>query len=129
MGTAAIVAAVVITLITIFQISLALGAPAGGAAWGGRYPGVLPTRLRVASGFVGVFFYPVVVVFVLDAGGVVETGLADGSGARWFMWILAGLFTLGALANFASKSKVERLFWGPVALIIAVSCGIIVAGM
>jgi len=129
METAAIVAAVGITLITIFQISLALGAPAGGAAWGGRYPGVLPTRLRVASGFVGVFFYPVVVVFVLDAGGVVETGLADGSGARWFMWILAGLFTLGALANFASKSKVERLFWGPVALIIAVSCGIIAAGM
>ncbi len=129
MEIAAIVAAVGITLITIFQISLALGAPAGGAAWGGRYPGVLPTRLRVASGFVGVFFYPVVVVFVLDAGGVVETGLADGSGARWFMWILAGLFTLGALANFASKSKVERLFWGPVALIIAVSCGIIAAGM
>ncbi len=129
METAAFVAAVGITLITIFQISLALGAPAGGAAWGGRYPGVLPTRLRVASGFVGVFFYPVVVVFVLDAGGVVETGLADGSGARWFMWILAGLFTLGALANFASKSKVERLFWGPVALIIAVSCGIIAAGM
>ncbi|MFV1960391.1 MAG: hypothetical protein ACC658_01030 [Acidimicrobiia bacterium] len=129
METAAIVAAVGITLITIFQISLALGAPAGGAAWGGRYPGVLPTRLRVASGFVGVFFYPVVVVFVLDAGGVVETGLADGSGARWFMWILAGLFTLGALANFASKSKVERLFWGSVALIIAVSCGIIAAGM
>lgn len=128
MEAAAIIAGVGIALITVFQISLALGAPAGAAAWGGKYPGVLPTRLRVASGFVGVIFYPLVFFFVLDAGGVVETGLADRSYAKWFLWILAGLFTLGALANFASKSRVER-FWGPVALIIAVCCGIIAIGL
>ncbi len=128
MEAAAIIAGVGIALITVFQISLALGAPAGAAAWGGKYPGVLPTRLRVASGFVGVIFYPLVFFFVLDAGAVVETGLADGSYAKWFLWILAGLFTLGALTNFASKSRVER-FWGPVALIIAVCCGIIAIGL
>jgi hypothetical protein len=128
METAAVVAAVGITLITVFQISLALGAPAGAAAWGGKYPGVLPTRLRVASGLVGVIFYPVVFFFVLDAGGVVDTGLADGSFTKWFLWILAGLFTLGALANSASKSRVER-YWGPVALIVAVSIAIVAIGL
>lgn len=128
METAAIVAGIGIALSTVLQISLALGAPAGAAAWGGNYPGVLPTRLRVASGFVGVIFYPVVFLFVLDAGGVVETGLADGSYAKWFLWILAGLFVFGALANFASKSKVER-FWGPVVLITAIAIGIVASGM
>jgi hypothetical protein len=128
METAAVVAAAGIALITVFQISLALGAPAGAAAWSGKYPGVLPTRLRVASGFVGVIFYPVVFFFVLDAGGVVDTGLADSSYTKWLLWILAGLFTLGALANFASKSRVER-YWGPVALIIAVSIAVVAVGV
>jgi hypothetical protein len=80
--------------------------------------------LRVASGFVGAIFYPVIFLFILDTGGVVDTGLAEGSFTKGLLWILAGLFTLGALANFASKSKVERL-WGPVALVIAVCCVII----
>lgn len=128
METAAIVAGAGIAILTVFQIALALGVPAGAAAWGGNHKGVLPARLRVASAFVGVFFYPAVFFFVLDAGGVVETGLADGSYAKWLMWILAGLFALGALANFASRSKVERL-WGPVALILAICCGILAAGM
>ncbi len=128
METAAIVAGVGVAFITIFQVALALGAPAGAAAWGGSYPGVLPTRLRVASGFVGAIFYPVIFFFILDAGGVVDTGLAEGSFTKGLLWILAGLFTLGALANFASKSKVERL-WGPVALIIALCCVIIAIGL
>jgi hypothetical protein len=58
----------------------------------------------------------------------VDTGLADGSYTKWFLWILAGLFTLGALANVASKSRVER-YWGPVALIIAVSIAIVAVGL
>jgi len=128
METAAIVAAVLIAVVAVFQIALALGSPVGAAAWGGGNPGVLPTRLRVASGIAGLFFYPVILVFVLDAGGVVDTDLGNGDLARVFMWVLTGLFTLGALANFASKSKIERI-WGPVSLVIAICCGIIAAGM
>jgi hypothetical protein len=44
------------------------------------------------------------------------------------MWVLAGFFALGALANFASRSKRERL-WGPVSLAIAVCCGLIAAAI
>lgn len=125
METAAVVSAILIVVLTVFQLALALGAPAGAAAWGGNHPGVLPTRLRVASGLVGVFFYPVVAIFMLDVGGLVDTGLAEGDWTRWLLWILAGLFTLGALANFASRSKVERI-WGPVSLVLAV-CSVILA--
>lgn len=128
MQTAAIVAAVLIAVLTVFQIALALGAPAGAAAWGGGHPGVLPTRLRVASGIVGVFFYPVLGIFLLDVGGVVETGLAEGDWTRWLLWILTGLFALGALANFASRSRIERI-WGPVSVALAVCCAILALGL
>lgn len=128
MQTAAIVAAVLIAVLTVFQIALALGAPAGAAAWGGGHPGVLPTRLRVASGIVGVFFYPVLGIFLLDVGGVVETGLAEGDWTRWLLWILTGLFALGALANFASRSRIERI-WGPVSVVLAVCCAILALGL
>jgi hypothetical protein len=128
MQTTAIVAAVLIAVLTVFQVALALGAPAGAAAWGGNNPGVLPTRLRVASGLVGVFFYPVLGILILDVGGVVDTGLADGDWTRLGMWILTGLFALGSLANFASKSKVERL-WGPVSLVLAICCAILALGL
>jgi hypothetical protein len=40
------------------------------------------------------------------------------------MWFLTGFFTLGAIANFASRSKVERI-WGPVTLVLAISTAVI----
>lgn len=128
MQTSAVVGALLIVVLTVFQIALALGAPAGAAAWGGGHPGVLPTRLRIASGVVGVFFYPVVALFLLDVGGLIDTGLAEGDWTRWVLWILTGLFALGALANFASRSKIERI-WGPVSLALAVCCAILAAGL
>jgi len=122
---AAWIAAVLIAVLTVFHLALALGAPAGAAAWGGSHPGVLPTRLRVASGFVAIFFYPVVAIELLDAAGAIDLG--GDVGSAW-IWMLAGLFTLGALVNFASRSKIERI-WGPVSLVLAVCCVIIAVGM
>jgi len=125
MEIAAWIAAGLIAVVTVFQLALAFGAPAGAAAWGGRYPGVLPTRLRVASGVVAVFFYPVLALFILGTAGVIEIGMD--LNPLW-MWIFAGLFLLGALANFASRSKVER-WWGPVSLVIAICCAIVALGV
>jgi hypothetical protein len=125
MEIAAITAAVLIGVLTVFQIALALGAPAGAAAWGGSHPGVLPTRLRVASALVGVFFYPPIALLILDSGEVIDIGWAVSS--LW-LWVLAGLFLLGTLANAASQSKVERI-WAPVSLVLAICCVAIAVGM
>lgn len=125
MDVAAVVAAVLLGVVTAFQLALALGAPWGAAAWGGSYPGVLPGRLRLASGFVAVFFYPPITLLILDSGGVLDIGWNVG---RLWLWVLAGVFALSALANVASRSKVERL-WAPVSLAIAVCCAIIATGM
>lgn len=125
MEVAAIIAAVLIGALTVFQIALALGAPAGAAAWGGSHPGVLPTRLRVASALVGIFFYPPIALLILDSGGVIDIGWDV---SPLWLWVLTGLFLLGTLANAASKSKVERI-WAPVSLGLAICCAIVALAM
>jgi hypothetical protein len=120
---AAIVAVVLLGVVSVFQIALAFGAPLGNAAWGGQHDGVLPTRLRIASGVVGTVVYPLIALFVLASAGLIDADWMPGTGKAG-MWVLTGLFSLGALANFASRSKMER-YWGPVSLAIAVCCGVI----
>ena len=120
--TAGIIFSVFAGILVIFQIALSLGAPWGAASYGGRNPGVLPTQLRVVSAISGFGIYPLAILFVLDASGVADTGLADGNQTELWMWLLSALFGLGALANFASPSKIERI-WGPVALILSICCG------
>lgn len=127
MIAAAILAVGLLGVIVVFQLALALGAPWGAMAWGGQSPGVLPTRLRIASGVVAVVVYPIVVALVLAAAGII--------GDEWLpvdrtliMWVLAGVLGVGALMNFASRSRPERL-WGAVALTIALCCVVIALGV
>ena len=124
---AAILAAVLLGAIVVFQLALALGAPWGAAAWGGQHPGVLPTRLRIASGVAAIVIYPLVIALVLAAAGIIDDDWlpVDGTLA---MWVLAGLLALGAVANFVSRSPPERR-WGPVALTTAMCCAIIALGI
>jgi hypothetical protein len=123
MRLAAIVAVVLLAVIAAFQVSLAVGAPWGSAAWGGSHVGVLPTRLRIASLVAGLFLYPLLILFVLDSAGVFTTTWVPRIG-RAGMWVLTGFFAVGTIANIASRSKKERIWW-PVSLAIAVCCAII----
>jgi hypothetical protein len=124
---AAILAVVLLVAITAFQLALAFGAPWGAAAWGGQNPGVLPTRLRIASGVVAVVVYPLVIALVLAAAGLIGDGWLPVDGTL-IMWALAGLLGVGAVMNFVSRSRPERS-WGAVALTIALCCLIIALGI
>jgi len=126
MTTAAFIAVALLALVGAFQVALAFGAPWGEAAWGGRNPGVLPGRIRVASA-IAALLYPLLALVVLASAGVVEASWRPGTG-RVPMWILTGFFALGAVANFASRSPKER-WWGPVSLAIAICCGLIAVGL
>jgi hypothetical protein len=123
---AALAAVMLLSIVDIFQIALALGAPLGRAAWGGRHEGVLPRRLRIASGVAGVVVYPLIIVAVLDAG-FVDRELLPVNGAS-LMWMLAALFAVGALTNLVSRSPVERL-WAPVSLAIAGCCAFVASAL
>ena len=126
MTIATVIAVVLLVAITAFQAALALGAPLGAAAWGGQHPGVLPRRLRIGSAIAAVVVYPLVILLVLDAAGIVDAPWLPVRGAP-VMWALTALLALGALANLASRSAPERV-WGPVALAVAVCCAIIALG-
>ena len=123
MKIAAGVAVTLLAVIIVFQMALALGAPLGKAAWGGRHEGVLPRRLRIASGVAALVIYPLIVVAVLGSAGLVDEDFLPGN-RRQLMWVFVGLFTLGGIANFVSRSPIER-YWGPVSLAIAICCAII----
>ena len=120
---AATVAVIFLTVVVVFQIALALGAPLGKAAWGGQHQGVLPKRLRIASGVAAFLVYPFIIVTVLGAAGVIDAGFPPGNTST-VMWILGGLFAFGGLANLASRSTLER-YWSPVSIAIAICCAII----
>lgn len=120
------IAVALIGLLIAFQLALAAGAPLGAAAWGGRHPGELPTRLRIASAFVGLVVYPLMAAVVLAAAGIIDAG--------WFpfdldvaMWVLAGFFALGVLANAISRSPPERI-WSLVSAVVALCCAVIALG-
>jgi hypothetical protein len=126
MTVAAVLAVVLVTIVAVFQLALALGAPLGNAAWGGRNEAVLPTRLRIASGLAAIVVYPFIALYVLASANLIDWDWLP-TGATG-MWVLTGFFTLGTVANLASKSKIERI-WAPISLAIGVCCAIIAIGM
>jgi hypothetical protein len=127
MEIAAIVAVTLLGVVVVFQIALALGAPLGEAAWGGRHAGVLPKRLRIASGLAALLVYPFIILAVLGSASLIDMAFPPGNGGA-MMWVLCGLFALGGVANFASRSTLER-YWAPVSMGIAICCAVIALGL
>ena len=119
----AIAAAGLFGLLASFQLALALGMPWGEAAWGGAHaePGV---GLRLASGVQAVLVTGFALIVLRRAGHSVWAPLSS----RWLPMatrILAGYMALGTLMNAASQSSIERAIWTPVALSLAILCGIV----
>ncbi|MBG6225377.1 hypothetical protein IWX63_001949 [Arthrobacter sp. CAN_A2] len=106
-------AALLLAVVAAFQAALAAGAPWGEAAYGGAHRGVLPTRHR-ASSAVSALAYAALVLVTLGRG--------PGPTARHrILTAASGLMILGTAMNLASRSRVERLVWTPVAGTLAVT--------
>lgn len=99
-----------------FQIALALGAPWGHAAYGGRratVDGRLPGRYRAAS---------VCTVVVLAVAG--WAALAD---IDILSWTFAVLFATNTAANLAGMHPVER--WGMSAITLVLTIAFVVLAL
>lgn len=119
----AVIAAVLLALLIIFQVLLAAGLPLGRAAWGGEYS-VLPANLRLGS-VLAVVILGIGIIVVLARAGIIARG--SGSRAvRVITWVFSGYFCLNILMNLLSKSPPERYIMTPVAAVTAV-CFILVA--
>ncbi|PPB48735.1 hypothetical protein C4K88_13550 [Arthrobacter pityocampae] len=106
-------AALLLAVVGGFQAALAAGAPWGQAAYGGGHRGVLPAKYR-ASSAVSTLVYAGLIAVVL--------GRRPGPGLRRrILTGASGLMMLGTVLNLASRSRVERLVWTPVAGTLAVT--------
>jgi hypothetical protein len=112
---AAIALTVILAALAVFQLALALGAPIGRFAWGGRHR-VLPTKLRIGS-LVSIVIYAVIALLALDRSGAIDV-VPDGVSTVG-MWIVFAYFVLGIPLNAISRSKPERYTMTPIVTVLA----------
>jgi hypothetical protein len=104
-----------IAIVIFFQMALALGAPWGAYTLGGKYPGKLPPRLRLAALAQIVVLLPFAAI-ALAWSGVAFSALYPLS--RVAIWFVVAFFVLGTIANLTTPSREERLLWGPVNVVM-----------
>jgi hypothetical protein len=112
---AAIAAIVMLTGLGVFQLLLAVGAPLGRLAWGGKHR-TLPTGLRIASA-ASIALYAGFCAVIADAAGVVD--VFGGPWVQTAVAVLTGYFALGVVVNAISRSRPERIVMTPVAAVLA----------
>jgi hypothetical protein len=118
--TLALIAAVLVAALSIFQMLLAAGAPLGRAAFGGEKP-VLSKKLRVASAASAVVFVAACYV-ILARSGLLGGTSRSSTLIRVGIWVLVAMFGLSTFANVASRSHWERRVMAPVALVLVACC-------
>jgi hypothetical protein len=106
---------VLTAIVILFQLALALGAPWGEYALGGRFPGKLPPGPRVAA-LIQILVLLFFAVIVLSRSGLAFSAFYSFS--RGAIWFVVGFFVLGSILNLITPSKGERLLWAPVNIVM-----------
>ena len=107
----------------LFELALAAGLPWGEISWGGKYPGVLPTEMRIAS-VVQACLLLVLVLVVLIRAGLIFPAWQPLS--KKLVWAVVVYCALGVIANAITPSFWERIIWLPV-LSICFASSLVVA--
>lgn len=111
--------------LAVLQALLALGAPLGRFAWGGRHR-VLPGSLRAGSVF-AIVIYALLAAVVLVRAGLIASAVPRGV-VYTATWVVAAYFLLGVGQNLASRSKPERAVMAPVSALLCASCVVVALG-
>jgi hypothetical protein len=112
--TAAALTFAIVTIGAIaFQIALALGAPWGEYAMGGRFQGRLPPAMRIVA-LVQALLLAVLALGVLSRAGLLD--LPAGLDLPWLVWVAVAFSAVSLVLNAISRSPSERRIWVPVAL-------------
>jgi hypothetical protein len=112
---ASVVFAVVTAGVIAFQIALALGAPWGAYAMGGRFPARFPPRMRVAAIVQAVLLALAALVVLSDAGLVMPSVAAT---FPWLIWLVVAFSAVSVVLNTLTPSARERRIWAPVSLVM-----------
>ena len=106
-----------IALAVFFQLALALGAPWGEWAMGGRFPGRFPPRMRWAA-LIQALLLVCMALIVLTRAGVVLQDYARF--ARAAIWAVVLFCLAAAILNTITPSRRERRLWAPVSIALFV---------
>lgn len=96
-----------------FQLALALGAPWGSYAMGGRFPGRFTAPLRVAALAQAALLGLLAAVILARAGLALESWAPV---ASWLVWVVVALSGVSLVLNSITPSRGERRIWAPVAM-------------
>ena len=121
------VAAFLLAISVAFQVGLAIGAPWGSVAYGGRAvagDGTLPWRYRLGSALAALALLGAMWV-VLAAGAVIDRGPVPMRFVTAALWALVALFALNTFANASGRHPVERWGAGSVTAILTVLCALL----
>ena len=120
---AAYLFSILIAFVVAFQLALALGAPWGDMAMGGKFPGRLPPRMRIAA-LIQMVVLLFVALIVLTRAGVILDEFSSLS--KSVIWAVVVFSLIGAILNTITPSKKERMLWAPVSLVL-LACATYVA--
>ena len=116
----ALVLALGLLNVVLFETALTAGAPLGAAALGGTNPGRLPNDLRFVTALTACLWL-FAALLVLARGGTPLVRMPTRL-VLVVTRVILGLLGLGALMNFASRNPWERFGWGPFTLVLFVLC-------
>lgn len=123
--SATILALVVLSCLSVFQLLLASGQPLGDYAWGGQYK-VLPKKLRISSA-ASIILYAVFALFLLSKSNILNI-IQIQPVINVGIWIISGYLSIGVLMNLVSKNKKEQAIMTPTALLLAATFLIVALG-
>jgi len=110
-------------IVVIFQLALALGAPWGEMAMGGKFPGRFPPKMRFAA-LVQMVLLVLISLVVLTRADFVFGEYMDFSTSA--IWGVVVFCVVSAILNTITTSKKERMLWAPVTIVLLI-CSIVVA--
>lgn len=121
------VAAIIYLALTVvavgFQLALALGAPWGELALGGRYPGRLPPLMRAMAVVQAVILSLLALIVLSKAGLVLPEATTDSPNVAYIPVVI---MAFSAWMNINTRSVRERKVWAPVTIAMLV-CALVVA--
>ena len=120
---AAIIAVVLFTGMSVFQLLLVLGLPLGRLAYGGKYE-KLPSKMKITS-LIGIVIFIFASLSVLERAKII-TLFNNLMFVTVFIWIIAVYLAFNTLMNAISKSKWEKLIMTPISLTLTICCFIVV---
>jgi hypothetical protein len=109
---------ILVGLVVLFQAALVAGMPWGEITMGGRFPGKLPARMRVAAAFSAVLALVFGLIVAVRAGLLLP---------QWqplsfsLVWVVVVYFALGVIVHILTQSRWERIIWLPVVAAMLIS--------